>query len=158
MGAVSDADALLLRATDSVRFVPDGLNADSGSITYRAWDQTDLSIVAGARINVDAGSDTDGNSTWEDTVNDFDVDFALDTGNGVNRVTKLELAHFDRTEMNVRLATRLRVVNTEDPASFGKNACVTHLAATFGVKRCRREDHCPIVTRRQGINRIATLI
>ena len=32
--------ALLLRSTDLVRFLPDGKNGNTGSITYRAWDQT----------------------------------------------------------------------------------------------------------------------
>ncbi len=32
--------ALLLRSTDLVRFVPNGENATSGDITFRAWDQT----------------------------------------------------------------------------------------------------------------------
>ena len=40
LGAVSDSAALLLRATDSIRFVPDGANGTAGSISYRAWDQT----------------------------------------------------------------------------------------------------------------------
>lgn len=40
LGAVSDASALLLRAVDYLRFVPDGEDADSASITYRAWDQS----------------------------------------------------------------------------------------------------------------------
>ncbi|MEQ1846266.1 MAG: hypothetical protein ABL983_11930, partial [Nitrospira sp.] len=40
IGAVSESSALLLRATDSLRFVPDGEGADSGSISFRAWDQT----------------------------------------------------------------------------------------------------------------------
>ncbi|WP_139826424.1 DUF4347 domain-containing protein [Derxia lacustris] len=40
VGSVSDGSALLLRATDRLRFVPDGIDADSASVTYRAWDQT----------------------------------------------------------------------------------------------------------------------
>ncbi|WP_046116150.1 hypothetical protein, partial [Aquincola tertiaricarbonis] len=40
MGAVSDNAALLLRATDVLRLVPDGIDADSAQITYRAWDQS----------------------------------------------------------------------------------------------------------------------
>ncbi|PKO57197.1 MAG: hypothetical protein CVU28_00020 [Betaproteobacteria bacterium HGW-Betaproteobacteria-21] len=41
VGSVSDSAALLLRTSDRVRFVPDGNNAESVSITYRAWDMTD---------------------------------------------------------------------------------------------------------------------
>ncbi len=40
IGAVSDSSALLLRSSDLVRFLPDGLNGNTGSITFRAWDQT----------------------------------------------------------------------------------------------------------------------
>ena len=52
---------LLLRAVDSVRFVPDGLNADSGSVTYRAWDQT--SDVFGTKVNVTSNGGTTAFST-----------------------------------------------------------------------------------------------
>jgi hypothetical protein len=40
IGTVSATQALLLRSEDVIRFVPDGKNADSASITYRAWDQS----------------------------------------------------------------------------------------------------------------------
>ncbi len=40
VGSVSTATSLLLRATDSMRFVPDGLNADTAFVTFAAWDQT----------------------------------------------------------------------------------------------------------------------
>ncbi|NOS88637.1 MAG: DUF4347 domain-containing protein, partial [Methylococcaceae bacterium] len=40
IGPVSDNQALLLRATDYIRFIPDGKNADTASVTYRAWDQS----------------------------------------------------------------------------------------------------------------------
>ncbi len=40
VGAVSDSNALLLRATDRVRFVPDGEGADAANFDFRAWDQT----------------------------------------------------------------------------------------------------------------------
>ncbi|WP_271411397.1 DUF4347 domain-containing protein [Pseudomonas sp. Q1-7] len=40
VGVVSGSSALLLRGTDRVRFVPDGVNGTTASLTYRAWDQT----------------------------------------------------------------------------------------------------------------------
>ena len=40
VGAVAETSALLLRASDSIRFVPDGQNATAASLTYRAWDRT----------------------------------------------------------------------------------------------------------------------
>ena len=48
VGTVSESSALLLRATDSLRFVPDGEGADSGSLSFRAWDQT--SGTAGTKV------------------------------------------------------------------------------------------------------------
>ena len=47
--AISDSSALLLRATDKLRFVPDALNADSASVDFRAWDQTEGS--AGSKVD-----------------------------------------------------------------------------------------------------------
>jgi hypothetical protein len=49
VGSVSDGNALLLRAGDLIRFVPDGENADAASFSYRAWDQT--SGIAGAKVD-----------------------------------------------------------------------------------------------------------
>ncbi len=45
-------NSLLLRATDSLRFVPDGLNADTAFVTFAAWDQT--SGTAGAKVDTSA--------------------------------------------------------------------------------------------------------
>ncbi len=64
VGLVAQDDALLLRETDKVRFVPDGENADSASITYRAWDQS--AGTAGDR----ADTTTNGGSTSFSTATD----------------------------------------------------------------------------------------
>jgi hypothetical protein len=40
VGTVSDSQALLLRPEDKLRFVPDGANADTAAVSFRAWDQT----------------------------------------------------------------------------------------------------------------------
>ena len=40
VGAVADNNALLLRDTDRLRFVPDGQNADAASVSFRAWDRS----------------------------------------------------------------------------------------------------------------------
>ncbi len=53
IGPASDASALLLRPTDRVRLVPDGTHGGTGSITYRAWDQTSGS--AGGHADTQAG-------------------------------------------------------------------------------------------------------
>ncbi len=53
VGSVSTSSALLLGATDRLRFVPDAQNADSGSVTFKAWDQT--AGVAGTKVNASVG-------------------------------------------------------------------------------------------------------
>ncbi|MCJ1886616.1 DUF4347 domain-containing protein [Pseudomonas sp. LA21] len=40
IGPVADNAALLLRSTDRVRFVPDGVHGTIATLTYHAWDQT----------------------------------------------------------------------------------------------------------------------
>src|SRR5262249_57210403 len=40
IGQVSNTSALLLRSSDLIRFVPDGHNGGTDTITYLAWDQT----------------------------------------------------------------------------------------------------------------------
>jgi hypothetical protein len=50
VGSVSTNAALLLRASDYLRFVPDGDNADSASLSFYAWDAT--SGVAGGSADV----------------------------------------------------------------------------------------------------------
>ena len=49
VGTVTSAGALLLRSTDYVRFVPNGINGTAADFTYRAWDQT--SGVAGTKVD-----------------------------------------------------------------------------------------------------------
>ncbi len=56
VGAVSDTSALLLRATDRLRFVPDTENADSASVTFRAWDQSSGSTGTKADASVNGGT------------------------------------------------------------------------------------------------------
>ena len=42
IGAVSVNSALLLRSTDHVRFVPNGISGTTADFTFRAWDQTGI--------------------------------------------------------------------------------------------------------------------
>ncbi len=49
VGTVSVNSSLLLRSTDKIRFNPDGVNAGTGAITYRAWDQS--SGAVGTKVN-----------------------------------------------------------------------------------------------------------
>ena len=65
VGAVSASQAILLRADDRLRFVPDGENAATGSVAYRAWDQT-----AGAAGDTGVDTTTNGGSTALSTASD----------------------------------------------------------------------------------------
>ncbi len=59
VGVVSITQALLLRATDLVRYVPDQLNGETATITYRAWDQTGTTAgQQGLKVNVAEPGDT----------------------------------------------------------------------------------------------------
>lgn len=56
-GAVSSTSALLLGSTTYVRYVPDGANGETASLTFRAWDQTIGSAsVNGIRGTADTSS------------------------------------------------------------------------------------------------------
>ena len=66
VGTVSTSSALLLRDTDLMRFVPDGLNSDSGSFNFYAWDQT--SGTYGTKADVTAIGGSTAFSSVSDTV------------------------------------------------------------------------------------------
>ncbi len=70
VGVVSNDSALLLQDTDRIRFVSNGVNASSGGIVYRAWDQT--SGVAGIKVDASAhgGATAFSSDTELATVND----------------------------------------------------------------------------------------
>jgi hypothetical protein len=61
LGAVSNTSALLLRSTDTLRFVPDGKNGTTASLTFRAWDQT--SGTAGSKVSTTTNGGTTAFST-----------------------------------------------------------------------------------------------
>ncbi|MBD1999288.1 putative Ig domain-containing protein [Leptolyngbya sp. FACHB-541] len=65
VGAVTNTSALLLRSTDRVRFVPNGQNGTTASITYRAWDQTTGTV--GTKANASTTGSTFAFSLVQDT-------------------------------------------------------------------------------------------
>lgn len=65
VGTVSASSALLLRGTDSLRFVPDGNNGTNGTLSYKAWDQTSGS--AGSKVSTASSGGTTAFSTASDT-------------------------------------------------------------------------------------------
>jgi uncharacterized delta-60 repeat protein len=87
IGAVSDTSALLLRATDRIRFVPDGENADSASFTYRAWDQS-----GGESAGTKADTSTNGNATAFSTATDT-VSITVTAVNDQPTATNLTQTH-----------------------------------------------------------------
>ena len=79
---VSTTGALVLTDTDSIRFVPSNTNADSASITYHGWDQSDSSS-SGSTVDVSTtGGSTafsTANATSSITVTDANNQPVLDT-------------------------------------------------------------------------------
>ncbi|HNB64921.1 MAG TPA: DUF4347 domain-containing protein, partial [Rhodocyclaceae bacterium] len=67
VGSVSGNSALLLRSTDRLRFVPDGLNGTTASVTFRAWDQSSGS--AGNKVDASTNGGTTAFSTATATSN-----------------------------------------------------------------------------------------
>ncbi|MCW5589084.1 MAG: cadherin repeat domain-containing protein, partial [Legionellales bacterium] len=61
VGAVDANNALLLRATDKIRFIPDGENSDTANFNFYAWDQT--SGTAGNKVDVTTRGTTTAFST-----------------------------------------------------------------------------------------------
>jgi len=90
VGSVSASSALLLRATDKLRFVPDGINADSAGVTYRAWDQT--GATAGQQ-----GTKADASTTGGTTAFSSASDTASIAVSAVNDAPTLTTASFDMT-------------------------------------------------------------
>ena len=68
VGTVSAGSALLLRASDLVRFVPDGANGTMASLSYRAWDQSGASAgLQGSKVDTGSGGGSSAFSAASDT-------------------------------------------------------------------------------------------
>ncbi|MGH8380055.1 DUF4347 domain-containing protein [Pseudomonas sp.] len=68
IGSVAANSALLLRATDKVRFVPDGANGTTATLTYKAWDQSGLTAgQQGSKVDTALSGGTGAFSTASDT-------------------------------------------------------------------------------------------
>lgn len=85
-GTVSETQALLLRATDLVRFAPDGQN---GTITdrdfeFRAWDQTTGTAGDKVDTSVNGGATAFSSVTETATITTADVNDAPDLDNSAN--------------------------------------------------------------------------
>ncbi|NES11890.1 hypothetical protein G3O07_22605, partial [Pseudomonas laurentiana] len=68
IGTVSSTSALILRPSDRVRFVPDGIHGETATITYKAWDQTGGTAgLQGVKLSTSASGGTSAFSTATDT-------------------------------------------------------------------------------------------
>ncbi|WP_052085000.1 Ig-like domain-containing protein, partial [Comamonas testosteroni] len=68
VGAVSAANALLLRSSDRVRFVPDGINGTTANFTFKAWDQSGATAgQQGAKVDASSAGGTTPFSLVSDT-------------------------------------------------------------------------------------------
>ena len=74
MGFYDSSESLLLRATDLIRFVPQGAVTESASLEFRAWDQTSGT----------AGSTVDTSSNGESTPFSSSIETATMTTTGLN--------------------------------------------------------------------------
>jgi hypothetical protein len=55
VGTVAESSALLLRSTDYIRFVPNGVDGTTGDFSYHAWDQTSGTAGTTADASVTGG-------------------------------------------------------------------------------------------------------
>src|SRR5204862_425335 len=129
VGAVSSSSALLLRSSDSLRFVPDGQNGTTGSVTFSAWDQT--SGAAGSKVDVSTSGGTTAFSTASATatitvtdVNDAPV------LSGANNFTTISE---DQTANSGNLVSALLAGNVSDVDTGAVNGiAVTGLVSSTG--------------------------
>jgi VCBS repeat-containing protein len=122
VGTVSESAALLLRHDDWMRFVPDGKNGTSATLTYHAWDQT--TGAAGDSVDLTVEGATGGTtaySTLTDTVSIavFDVnDAPVVTG-------AVTLAPFN--EDTARVITLAELLGNTSDVDTGDTLSVTDL-------------------------------
>ena len=106
VGAVSDNSALLLRSTDKLRFVPDALNADSASVTFRAWDQTSGSAGTKVDASVNGGSTAFSTATESASIT-------------VTAVNDAPIAAADSFTVNEASTTNLNLADNDSDADDG---------------------------------------
>ncbi|NLF73838.1 MAG: hypothetical protein GX575_32920, partial [Candidatus Anammoximicrobium sp.] len=90
VGTVSGTQSLLLRATDKLRFYPDTKNAETASVTFRAWDQS--SGTYGTKVSTSSNGGTTAFSTATES--------ATITVNGLNDAPVLATGTFTLTAIN----------------------------------------------------------
>ncbi|MFO0923259.1 MAG: LamG-like jellyroll fold domain-containing protein, partial [Pirellulales bacterium] len=85
VGPVSSTSALLLRSTDLIRFVPDGLAGTSGSLSFSAWDQSSGTAGTYADASTTGGSTAYSSATETASITVTSVDDAPTFASGSGR-------------------------------------------------------------------------
>lgn len=115
VGAVSDTNSLLLRATDSLRYVPDSTDAETAFITFSAWDQSTGT----------AGTKVDASSFGGTTAFSATVETAFITVTGINDAPVISdlngdflAAVNDGSPVTLDTALPLSVLDVDSPSNF----------------------------------------
>ncbi len=82
VGTVSESSALLLSGSSQFRYVPDGQNGETATVTFRAWDQTTGTASSNANTLSNGGTTSFSSNTATavmgiTSVNDVPADIAL---------------------------------------------------------------------------------
>ncbi len=85
VGPVSSTSALLLRSTDLIRFVPDGLAGTTGSISFSAWDQSSGTAGTYADASTTGGSTAYSSATETASLTVTSIDDAPTFASGSGR-------------------------------------------------------------------------
>ena len=129
IGSLSDSAALVLADADLVRFVPDGANATTASLTYRAWDGT--GATAGGTVDASlTGNATPFSSAYDQAsiavsaVNDAPV---LAVGD-----TTLSTLNEDAVGNTGHLVSSLRGATTDADTGAVQGLAITSLSSGNG--------------------------
>ncbi len=120
VGTVSDTSALLLPATATLRYTPDGTDSETATITYRAWDAT--SGTAGTDVDTTSNGGSTAFSLATDTaslvVNSAPVLTAVNPSLGSVIANGVETTSLTGTFINSGAGTTT-VVDTDGGAVLG---------------------------------------
>jgi large repetitive protein len=112
MGYYSDWEALLLRDSDLVRFVPQGAVSETASLTFRAWDQTTGSPGDVVSTTANGGSTAFSTSTATARITSTDINDAPQFGSpeaGVSPYAADEIDGYGVSDL-VLLSDRSQVI------------------------------------------------
>src|SRR6185369_6239448 len=76
LSAATANAALLLRATDKVRFVPDGFKGGTATLTLRGWDTTNGTAGSTADVSTNGGTTAFSSTTATASISITDIDDA----------------------------------------------------------------------------------